>query len=149
MLAKEINFLKRKYGVNVIFTNCLKQDNLIGYCCDSENIHIDHSAKKSRSEFLCTFFHELGHIQCRRSNKWKVFHDIDPDSETSKQNLRKLIYTALKAERWVDRFAAKMLYEYDKRIKYDFPYYEKENAKHLQNNFLLPAKVRLRKDRKL
>lgn len=81
-----------------------------GYC-DYENssIYIN-SSIKDRNYILSVLFHELAHLECFRTYKWKNYHRAE--------FLHEQINTALKAEKWCDRWAEMELYKYDKRIRY-------------------------------
>lgn len=76
---------------------------------------------------ICTFFHELGHIHCYRNNLWMNFHFIHADAKKKKVDTS--VRIALKAERWVDRWAAKEMKKYFPNIKYHWPYSDKQRIK--------------------
>ena len=73
---------------------------------------------------ICSIFHELGHKHCCDNSLFVSYH-------TGKdKRLEKL--TALKAERFVDKWAAKEMKKQGYKIKYPFFYSEKGRAKNLK-----------------
>lgn len=108
-IIKECRKLAAKYGVKVYFKPL---SGPISGCCDCENEIIKiNSSCKLRQDILSVFFHELGHVICYRKGIWSKYHIDTGDRE-------QMMKSALKAERWVDRFAEHELYKYDKRIRY-------------------------------
>lgn len=76
-----------------------------------------------------TLFHELGHIHCYQNGIWSAYHHAIPTNDLSKYQKSVIRRTGLKAERWVDRWAAKEMKKYYPNIKYRFVYLNKENVK--------------------
>lgn len=148
VVVRELKELAEQYRISVFWEKIPKYENKIAYCDSPFYITMDVSLKNNRAEALCAFFHELGHVKCHRNGLWKTYHNHEPDSTNNKDILRKLVYTSLKAERWVDNFAAKELAKYDKRIKYDFPYSKVDTIIHFENSFIRPAKIKILKNKK-
>lgn len=107
-IIKEVRKLGKLYDVKVRFKN-LK--NIGGVAVYTSGEIIINSNDKSRQVVLSTFFHELVHILCYRKGVWKDYHGFCND-------INKIKKIALRVERFVDRKAAKLLYSYDKRIRY-------------------------------
>lgn len=135
MLKQEIKKLSEKYEVEIIFE---KMDDLGGYILydNPKAIFITESYKNKRADFLRIFFHELGHIHCIRNRKWKAYHSSFAIYKDKKTYYKKYIHTALKAEKWVDSWAAKELKKYDNRVKYDFPFSNKNIEKWFRETHL-------------
>lgn len=106
----------KKYSAKVYFKSLKSSE--AGYC-DYENSNIYISSNfADRNIILSVLFHELGHLECYRSNKWKNYHRAERAKEQ--------INCGLKAERYCDRWAEMELYKYDKRVKY-IKFYEGSN----------------------
>ena len=93
----------------------------------SGNAHCDiitlNTKTTSYRELLRTFFHELGHVHCYRHHIWKVIHD--PDEQRDIRSMKRIICCALKAERWVDRWAYREARKHYPRFVPYCPYYAK------------------------
>lgn len=142
-IEKEINNLSKKYDVNVIFDDFYDLGGYINYD-DPNHIFIANCCKKDRSETLRIFFHELGHIFSLRTGKWKAYHSSLKTYHDKKNYYKKYLRTALKAERWVDNWAYNELKKYDKRIKYDFPYYGNDAKKWFYETHLNDIKIKIK-----
>ena len=66
-------------------------------------------------DLIQTIFHELGHGFCMYHNKWSAYHTIAIYNSKEKQSY---ICTALKAERWVDRWAKNEMEKWFPTLKY-------------------------------
>lgn len=129
-ITKEIEKLAKKYDIEVIFE---KIDDLGGYILydNPKYIFISEDYKTKRPDLLRIFFHELGHIHCLRTGKWRAYHSSFALYNNKNTYYKNYLRTALKAERWVDKWAYNELQKYDRRIAYDFPY----SGKHAQQWF--------------
>ena len=109
-----IKELANEYRVRLHFTNGTPLLN--GYARYWSN-SITISVNQSPISMLCTFFHELGHVYCWEHGLWKSYH-IDPYTHPTIEEKRKCIYVAVKAERWVDRWAKKEMKKHFQKIRY-------------------------------
>lgn len=140
---QEIKKLEEYYEVKVIFEEI---DDLGGYILydNPKFIFIGNDYKKKRADLLKVFFHELGHIHCLRTGKWKAYHSSFRSYDDKKNYYKKYLRTALKAERWVDNWAYNELKKYDKRVSYDFPYSGKEAQQWFYKSHLNSIKLKLK-----
>lgn len=104
-LKKELLTLAQKYGVKLRFV--ARGDFAGKYDCDNKIIIINFRANVTRGESLSVFFHELGHWYCCRNNLWRDYH-----YPSNKIDYNQIIKTALKAERFIDRWAKKEMSNY-------------------------------------
>lgn len=119
---QELRFLARKYKVRLYF--CYKYNHFSGIANGATNSITINGNIEKRNEILSTFFHELGHIYCYDNNLWNSYH-----KECYSKNTRR---TALKAERWVDKWAEKELYKYNNKIKFIPSYQTKKSIQFLK-----------------
>ncbi len=107
-IIREVRTLAAKHEVKVKFQRM--KGALAGQALLEDNTVLINSILTSRTEILNCFFHELGHLVCHKLGLWKNYH------ETEDEELR--MKTALKAERWCDKWASHMLYAYDARVRF-------------------------------
>lgn len=101
---------------------------MAGNCDVDKEIITINSLLSSRQEILSTFVHELVHCLCYRQGLWSKYHSGEDG----------MMKTAIKAERYVDRWAARLLYDIDKRLRYLGSYTEGSNTeikKFLENYY--------------
>jgi hypothetical protein len=84
--------------------------------CPKGRIVIGTKDNKTRRELICTTFHEIAHILNYRNNKFARYHNGKwlPRAYYSK--------VALKAERYTDKVAAKLMKKIHPTVQYDYAY---------------------------
>lgn len=110
--------IKQSYKVNIVF---IKTKYDAYYCHNRQTIFINLSFKNNFEKSIQIIFHELGHKYCFDNSKYYNYHH-----ET---NLRLIKLTALKAERYVDRWAKKEFQKFNFDFEYCMFYYEKSRTK--------------------
>lgn len=108
MTKEWINQLKpiaKHYKVRIYFSKTLPNW-VDGYSHGKNGITININKEKTQNQLFSTFFHELGHVYCKRNGIWKSYHN--PKSST----INKVRRTALKAELWVDKWAINKMKEH-------------------------------------
>lgn len=75
----------------------------------------------NRTSALSTFFHELSHITCVRTSRFKAFHRFF-DTDLTTADWRAYNRTQLRAEQYVDKLAAIELKAYDSSLTYETSY---------------------------
>lgn len=73
----------------------------------------------TNSKLWSTVFHELAHIICYRENLYKTYHH---ENRSKKKFARYIRRYGLRAERFVDNMAKKMMKEYFPKIKFEDSY---------------------------
>lgn len=76
---------------------------------------------KSRREYLSTFFHELGHFYCYDNDIYPIFHG-KRDFNSILDEFKAMKLTALRAEKFVDKWAAKIMRKYFPKIRFVHAY---------------------------
>lgn len=122
---KIISELALLYGVRLHYEKTKNQHGEARYWSNSISINLNQSGVS----MLSTFFHEIGHVYCFQKGIWKSFHINKPVEELTKNEKRKYISTALKAERWVDKWAEKEMKKHFPRLKYVDSYLSDEDGK--------------------
>lgn len=107
-IIAELRKLGKQYGVKVLFRRLPKD--LAGQSDYEKNTIIVNNLLVSRQAILSAAMHEIGHCVCHQNGTFYDYHHTENDETRMK--------TALKAERYVDRWASFHLYFYDKRLKY-------------------------------
>jgi hypothetical protein len=92
----------------------------------SNNASLTISTNQSASYMISTFFHELGHIHCFKTGKWQAFHIHKNPRYMSKTEKSLYLRTAVKAEKWVDKWAEKEMKKHFPQIKYSPGYSDPE-----------------------
>lgn len=64
---------------------------------------------------ICTFFHEVGHVMNFRNKKYITYHSYDNFTYSS---ILKFIATAIKAEKYTDKVAKKLMKQYWPTLRY-------------------------------
>lgn len=118
---KKINIICEKYNVNLIFDDI---DTIAYYDDNIKTIILNKKNKFKLIELIPIIFHELGHKYCFENNLFVAYH-----YETDKR-LFKL--TALKAERFVDRWAANEMKKNGFDFEYPMYYYNKNRVKYFK-----------------
>lgn len=118
------------YNVNLYFT----QMNAGGYAdIDKRRIFINYKELSNLKYFLGTLFHELAHIICSDECLYNNYHNKEPKTLIEIKKFRRI---ALKAERFVDKKADKLMKQYYPIIPYDYRYKTNEDKKWYYKNFL-------------
>lgn len=135
-LSELIKYIECKYNIKIkiysssYFKKITGSKHTVAFTrCFNSEIYINRKILKySKSFILRAVLHECGHVYCYRNGLFKKYH-VTSFINISDENKRLKILTALKAERYVDKWAAKELKKIDGRMKYDFPYSQKNNIK--------------------
>jgi hypothetical protein len=127
---KIISELALLYGVRLHFEKTRKQHGEARYWINSISVNLNQSG----ISMLSTFFHEIGHVYCYQKGIWKSFHINKPLEDLTNSERKKYIATALKAERWVDRWAEKEMKKHFPRLKYMETYLSEENGKNFSDS---------------
>ena len=122
MLKNIIKEIKNKYDVNIVYKKHL--NNIAEYNDNLKTIIIKSEYKNNINDLIPILFHELGHKYCFDNNIFYHYHN-----ET---NLRLAKLTALKAERYVDRWANKEMKKFNIEIDYPMFYYHPNRVKHFK-----------------
>lgn len=76
----------------------------IGYALPNFNkVYINLNKINNNRLLVSVVCHELAHVLCYRNNKYKKFHTVNLIKKLPLNSLKAVLYTALKAERYVDR----------------------------------------------
>jgi hypothetical protein len=89
------------------------------------NYSISVRYNQSPINMISTFFHEVGHIYCWENKIWKSYHINKSIDDLTKDEKRRYVLTALKAERWVEKWAKKEMKKHFTGIKYIAVYSDK------------------------
>lgn len=128
-LRTKICEFAKKLGVNkVIFNNRATKVNGT-YNAKNSNIYLD--LKLTKTVLLRTFFHELGHHQAVKQNKWKNYHHCLVSTMYA--------HTIFHIENRIDQIGEKLWYKYVDltrwgRYKYTYPI---SNKDYIIKNFIL------------
>lgn len=66
--------------------------------------------------FLSAVFHEIQHVLNKRNKKFFIYHNMN--KVRTKKDIKRVIYTAVKAEKYTDKHAKKLLKKYFPDVKY-------------------------------
>ncbi len=129
-IRKLLQELASEYGIKIRFTESLNGDGEARFWNNSISIN----TKQSPRGMLSTFFHEAGHIYCWNNSLWRSYH-INKSVETlTKQEKENYLKTALRAERWVDKWAKKEMSLHFPDIKYMDGYLSKIDGENLKKD---------------
>ena len=138
-LGRLIKDISKEYDVKIRIRseNFFKKRKQFGsgfYVGGTNIIYILDTLTLEPSEMLRALFHEIGHVHCYRNNIFKNYHkSIKSVSPEEKKLVRQ---TGLRAERFVDRWAAKELKKWNPYLKYDFIYSDPEAEKWYKKYYL-------------
>lgn len=132
----EIKKIEKLYNIKVVRKPFYKYKMNVGALAysDLREIHICYTIK-NRREALNLIFHELGHQYCYDNNKFVNYHKMT--------TLAKIKKIAVRAERYVEKIAAKLLNSYDSSIPYEKIYDTKEAQQELLQYHIDYANKRL------
>lgn len=119
MMEKLLHLLTNHYDVKLVFKNV--EGELAHYDDNTKTIYVNETFKENEKEWIAIVFHELGHKYCFDNNIFYHYH--------YEKNVRLFQLTALKAERYVDRWAKKELKKHGFDIEYPMFYYSKGRTK--------------------
>lgn len=105
---EELKILAKHYKVKVYYSKNLKWAQGLAH----KNSFTVSLYNTNPERLISTFFHELGHIDCKRNGKWKVFHTND------RTQIQKFRRTAFKAELWIDKWAEKEMKKWKPNMNY-------------------------------
>ena len=97
----------------------------------TKNIRIRYTKYTDERDLIQTIFHELGHGFCVYHNKWPSYHTLAICNNKEKKNY---INTALKAERWVDKWAKNEMERWFPTLKYKSLYLTQEGVNFLNKH---------------
>lgn len=129
-IRKIIIELSIEYEVRLHFT----ESKIMGGSARYWNNSISVSMKQSPASMISSFFHEMGHIYCWENSLWKSYHINKPIEYLTKKEKIKYFKTALKAERWVDRWASKEMKKHFHDIKYQDGYLSEKEGLEFSNH---------------
>jgi len=112
---EELKPIAKYYKVNVNFSDKLPKW-VDGLSHKKNGFTINTSGERKREQIISTFFHELGHVYCKRNKLWESYHN--PRSVS----IQKVRRTALKAELWIDRWAITEMENWFPNIEYTGSY---------------------------
>ena len=120
--------MAEEYNVKVFYSNSMNGfDGMSRYWKRSISLNCSLNA----STMLATFFHEIGHIHCWDNSIWQSYHIDKSPSRLNNNEKSKFIRTALKAERWVEKWAKKEMKKHFPHLKYvSSGYSSKEEKDH-------------------
>lgn len=125
-LKKELRRIARGIKVRLRFIK-VSDNQFMGLAVEGRKILINRGIR-SRDLIISTFFHELAHVICYRSKKFRAFHTFTgvKKGKTKWETFCKLkkavLSTALRAELYVDRMGEELAREYFPSAKYDRAY---------------------------
>lgn len=105
-------------------------------------IKVFYSSRSSNRQIISVVFHEIAHCLNYRDKKFVAYHSgkTDPD------NLRKILYTGLKAERYTDNRARKMIKSYHPVTPYMEGYEKQSIVDNYRRLFLANIRDMIKKD---
>ena len=129
MIKQTNNYAKQKvqelaklYRVRVYFNKNLKSMGLARYWKRSMTILSNQDSEK----IISVFFHELGHIYCFNNSLWTSYHNNKLISEMTDRDKKLVVRTAVRAERWVDKWATKEMAKHFPKMNYYTNYNDAE-----------------------
>lgn len=122
-IAKEYKI--RVYWYSDINNNCGIAYHKSDPATNRESIHILKHPKVK--DYLSTLFHELGHSYCYRNNVWSAYHNKraifrNGRSYHKTKDLKTILRTGYKAERWVDKWGRREMYKHFPHLTYRMGY---------------------------
>jgi hypothetical protein len=136
-----IRLAKKKYGLKKVIWVYNKNYLWWGQSQYTEGIvRLNYHALKHDDKLKAqVLFHELGHIWCYENGIWESYHQkYEPRTRREKE---RFLRTALKAERWIDRWAEKKVKEIYPDHIYRWGYLNKENVKLFKDKHLTKYKI--------
>jgi len=115
-----------------------------GWACADvfrEEIQINVNITCTKNVFVSTILHEICHIVAYRQGKFKLYHS---DNTKTKANILGIIRTGLRAERYVDAQAKKLMKGLFPGMRYDYSYNLKEDVEWFHRVYLSQYKDMLK-----
>lgn len=137
-------FIRNKYKVKIKFRKfdiTIVAKYVENSCRTESTIFFNKRYNLSKDEMICTMFHELGHQYCCNNDLFYAYHHIDNDFENYFNKFKR---TALKAERFIDKWAAKEMKENGFEIIYDFPYSDRARTQRFKKK--MEEYIRLKRE---
>jgi len=128
-------FARERFGISSQFKLVNYQSGTLGtYVRQKDTIRID--CRLRRKEFILTLLHEAGHAYCTKYGIFRDFHMVSGRiySDISRKEALSYMRTGIKAERYVDRIAARLANEFDPRNHYVSNLAEPEQRQYLEVN---------------
>lgn len=130
----DLHLIKQHYKVKIKFASSDVMTWQAGYVNPkTSTIYIDAKWKKDKRMLASILFHEIGHIHCYRNNIWQAYHNMN---KLTKKDKRLIIVTGLKAEKWVDQWAAVELSKWYPEIPFHFTYFSEYQQKVYKEKYL-------------
>lgn len=129
-IRKLLQELASEYDVKIRFTESLSGDGEARFWNNSISV----STLQSPRGMLSTFFHEMGHVYCWNNSLWKSYHINKAVKDFTTQERTNYLKTALRAERWVDRWAKNEMNSHFPDLKYIDGYLSKEDGEILKKS---------------
>lgn len=124
-VKNELQNLSKKYKVRLLFVKKgSKHSGYAGYFAYTKTIRIYLNKMHNKDHVINAFFHELGHHHCVNNNLWVKYHC------GTKKDIK---YTWLKAERFIDKWAANEMKIYYPNINYWFLYNDDDCVRWAKN----------------
>lgn len=119
-----IKDLAKQYNVKVVFKRI---PGWAGMYTSPDLIEID----SQTSIMLEVFFHELGHYYCWKNKIFPIYHNRAP---AKKINFRNVMFTAYRAERWVDDWGKRECRKHFPNFPWQGAYRTKADKEFLYDN---------------
>ena len=100
-VEEKIKELAKSYRVRVYFSKKCSDRGVARFWRRSITINTN----LNPIEKMSTFFHELGHIYCYDQGLWVNYHNDKPIEQLTDKEKRLIIRTAVRAEKWIDKWA--------------------------------------------
>ncbi len=117
--------LSKKYRIKVFFN---KRKNLNGEARFWRR-SISINENNSPTDMLSIFFHEVGHVYCFDNNLWISYHNPKNYYDYTDREKQLIFKTAIRAEKWIDKWAEKEMKKHFPDIKYYGVYNDKDVVK--------------------
>ncbi len=117
-MTKKLKRILKNYGIKYRIRNvknCMGSASVFNNTIELSSCNI-----KTRKELLSVTFHEICHILCYRAKKYYNYHYYT--EKPMKNKIKTLIRTGLKAEKYVDKVAKKLIKNYYPKFKFEISY---------------------------
>lgn len=142
---KKLKAIAKKFGVKMIIQRDEEGlEGAYGYAYSWRGfIKVFYSSKSTNRRIISVVFHEIAHCLNYRDGKFLAYHSGKTDAD----NLRKILYTGLKAERYTDNRARKMIESYSPATPYMDGYEKPSIEANYRKNFLANIKDMIQKEK--
>jgi len=100
---------------------------------DTGLIEMSKFVTRNSQIFWSILLHELCHCICFQKKLYYNYHNLEPSNTKELRRFRRIAY---KAERFVDKMAAKMMEDYFPGMPYKYQYFDKHDKKWFYEEFL-------------